>query len=448
MENLIFDIASMGYHNVSGVGSGKEETMADAIIKECIKNADANKDKMCIFDFCNSALTALHRCEYLVDLLKRDNTKVKINKVTNGTDEVGLIRGKLIACGVPRNDAISRVEGIEVVHLKTAVKLSRVEKQRLEDIASIRGITEFIQGADGKRAVVRLDKLFPGHSIAGLGIISYLSDVVVDFKEKDHIDTLVLDMRRTDNEAEYLTVFDAGIAKFVDCGKKCVELGIKVELVWDEKRVADYTERMGIGNTKGMPVEDKIKIIQDHIEEGTPIIYSEFGKGKSDDLGRKNCGVASVIMIGIYRGITNGKVKVQLFRESELCTYLEYQIEHNGEIHNQLKSVYREIEVESLGFKDYFIGTHFNMEILRQEGVDDCTAYILDDGNFRIANTLICEYIKAILDDYNIDYNKKVLDQLIEEDAIRMAEFIENGSIERMNKYSNTDINWEVDDDE
>lgn len=448
MENLIFDIASMGYYNISGVGNGKGETVADAIIKECIKNADANKDKICIFDFCNSALMELHRCEYLVELLKRDNAMVRMNKTSNGTDEVGLIRGKLIACGIPRNDAINRVEGVEVVHLKTSVKLSRIERQRLEDMEAIRVITEFMQDTNGKKAVIRLDKLFPGHSIAGLGIISYLSDAVADFKEKDNIDTIVLDMRRTDNEAEYLTVFDAGIIKFVDCGKKCVELGIKVEIVWDDKRVSDYTERMSIGNTKGMPAEDKIKIIKDHIEEGTPIIYSEFGKGKSDDLGRKNCGVASVIMIGIYRGIANGKVKVQLFRESELCTYLEYQIEHNGEVHNELKSVIREIDVESLGFKDYFIGTHFNMEILRQDGVDDCTAYILDDGNFRIANTLICEYVKEILDDYNIDYNKKVLDRLIEEDAVRMAEFIENGSIERMHKYSNGDINWEVDDDE
>lgn len=255
--------------------------------------------------------------------------------------------------------------------------------------------------------------------VAQLGSISTV-DAIIEaikrYKEKSGIKKYKLDMGLMDIHVSVIEYIVKKVAEL-----KSVGIEIKVES--DDDNVIGllktYECMLGKGRYND---KERMGIIKKVIPEGTVGMLSKYKETKSkDSFGRCGDGKPVICRPAIYKGIkeVDGVLYAE-FTEYVGTTFMpsmQYELDNDGESHPGLSSKSVVIPLIKLGLCDCFIGElyHFNLPIQLRER-DFITTYdYRDDGSIHTVKKSLPEYIKLVLDEFGIVYNRSYLDQSITE---------------------------------
>ena len=184
----------------------------------------------------------------------------------------------------------------------------------------------------------------------------------------------------------------------------------------------DFDMHLAIKNglAKGMETEEKLQIMKKELKKNTVglLIMYENKRGGKDRYGRVGNGEILWCRYAILESIVNrANVPTAVFKvyhKDDFHTSFHKTIENIDS--TELKHDTIEIEIEKLGFFDYFLGSefHFNLPIQfelegsRNEWIE------VEPGKTGLRKLTIPELAMHVLDEHNVEYNKQELEKAIE----------------------------------
>lgn len=168
---------------------------------------------------------------------------------------------------------------------------------------------------------------------------------------------------------------------------------------------------------------DREKEFRSILKPGTVGMLTKYKRSRAiDSFGRQGKGEVISCRIAIYLGLGKSKegktiVKFRSFNEKYLYTKTHWMLEHDNDILERLVEDSVIADIESVGLQDRFLGTQYHFMLPTQKSKDEnTTMYDIDENGSVIKNSLtIPERVKAVFDDYDIEYNKESLEQAIKD---------------------------------
>jgi hypothetical protein len=183
-------------------------------------------------------------------------------------------------------------------------------------------------------------------------------------------------------------------------------------------------------NTRSLSAKERIKIFKETVKPLTVGMLSRFRNTRRvDAFGRKGDGIPIECRVAIFRKIDKeGNVYFWTFNGNTFCTRLHYSMDNDGEILSKPEVYDVAIPIGDVGLYDKYLGAlyHFNRPI-QYEPSDSITTYkINDDGEVTTRKVTLPEYIKLVLDDFNVRYNGEELLKDIAETNRQLRKFWKN----------------------
>lgn len=218
-----------------------------------------------------------------------------------------------------------------------------------------------------------------------------------------------------DNIINYMTVV---------FGKVALK-GIHIRLDSDNKDINDKIE-ISIGiNTQQYTKEDRFSIMKEQLKVNKVGILTKYRESRSkDEFGRMGKGEKVSIRPAIFKGFKKSSSNeiyacFESYNSKYLYTREHWELEHDGEELQELVKDEVVIRLDELGIYNDFIGTkyHFSSAVQFEPG-GETTMYQIEtkeDGTSSIKGIVytIPERIKAVFDDFGVEYDKEGLDNYI-----------------------------------
>lgn len=189
------------------------------------------------------------------------------------------------------------------------------------------------------------------------------------------------------------------------------------------RKLAIYNE---IGN-KNISPEEKLDYIRNMLVPGKVGLLMRYRDSKAvDEFGRKGRGEVVSNRIAIYRGLkrygnnTNIVLSFTTFNKLTFCTKEHWYLENDNEILKRMDTDTVDVTLEQFGMYNKFLGSkyYFGAPIQPTDDNDEnTTLYSIDTDTGRLLSKdyTIPELIKAVFDDWDIEYNKEEIQYYIDE---------------------------------
>lgn len=359
-----------------------------------------NTDEDILLDFKDVRLENPQMNKDFHNILRRHNVRFKIYNYSNLVEAIDM------ACKLC-NAPTGRVENIGSVEIEQ----KKPDKNIDADPDVIEKLLNFttIEGNE-----LRVDYCKAYYGMTKQSMINSLDEAIqIKLSEASNITKITVDLNKI--------MVQKAIIKYL------VELVDKYSADYEFELLSligkeDFEMHSAIKNglAKDLTAADKVKIMKRELKKnvvGLLIMY-ENKRGGKDTYGRVGNGEILWCRYAILKNVVNkGGIPMAIFKVyhlNDFHTTLHKSIENLDS--QELKEDTLEIEIDKLGFFDYFLGSefHFNLPIqFDKEGtvsewveVEDCKA--------GIRNLTIPELAKHVLDENNIEYNREELQKAID----------------------------------
>lgn len=274
------------------------------------------------------------------------------------------------------------------------------------------------------------------------------------FKEYDGVPVLEV-FRRFDQIGVYVTVnyIQAGIQKYID---KCKEQGISHDKIKVEAKgiaiqssvIEAITQMVGLFSKEGVEIDfhsddeevmnkigmyqslsknnivsesDKIKTIKLSLHPGKVGMLVKYRDSKAvDEFGRSGKGKPISCRVAIYMGMKRDGniigVCFNTYNGNTFYTHTHWSIEHDHEYLDKLDVEELFIPISQFGMYNEFLGSRYHLLTpVQTREEDSMVMFGLDDmGKVTRTKMTIPERIKAVLDDFGVDYEVETLQAYIQ----------------------------------
>lgn len=277
------------------------------------------------------------------------------------------------------------------------------------------------------------------------GYLLMLNDVIDQVGSRETVSaikTLIyehLDNNRSKKfviDTEYMFIQKNILKVMAEMVKDLGESGMFVEIKSDDDETsAIISSYLELDFRTKLSQEEKVKIIKEQLKLGTVGLLGRYKQSRSkDELGRMGKGEVVTNRPAIYLGVGKKKsnesyvMKIREYSASpdKFCTKLDYSLDADGGELEELESSIIYINLDNIGFSRFFVGEmcHFSLPVQTSNYGCKSTYYIEEaDGETKIMTKRVTvpEYMKMVLDDFNVEYNREVLDGCIDETRKRLS---------------------------
>lgn len=225
-----------------------------------------------------------------------------------------------------------------------------------------------------------------------------------------------------------LVIQDNVMKKMADSVVKLNTEGIHVEIDSDiESIVSKLRLYIHKASNKQYTDEEKARMFS-RIKPKTVGLLSYYKCTRaSDDFGRSGKGEVVSCRAAMFMGVrrVSGELCVvfMTFNSNTLCTKAHWSLEKDGEEHPGLYPHKEVIRISDIGLEEFFLGrlNHFCSPVQVKDGEKFIMYDTNEDGKLISTYMTTPERIKAVLDDFNIDYNVEALDKAIEQTKLNLG---------------------------
>lgn len=211
--------------------------------------------------------------------------------------------------------------------------------------------------------------------------------------------------------------------------------GISVDIKSDDKDTMEMYNLYRCAKDKlRLSRDERLAKVVNELKTGTPGLLIEYKTSKNgsnkDIFGRYGNGVVRSCRPAIFNGIvekrTSGSKHIaeKVTREVTFTSYNcntfwtkeHHQLEFDGARLKKLVTENISVDIDKVGFFDWFFGTHYHFAVPIQEDKSENVTLvsIRNDGSVESKLVTVPERMKAVFDDWGIGYNKEFLEECIE----------------------------------
>lgn len=375
-------------------------------IKDNLDKLGYSDDEEITLDFAGITVRDTYRHFNFKDLFARKNIRFRFYNMGKEYEQL-----KVMA--VMDGYTVDKVE-----HVEPKV-VEKPEKKDLRIAQEVKKVKPHFT-VSGHRATIVVKDIYRilGNSLSAKYIEEAAKEVL---GENRSIQELMIDLR---DVAVYPSVIDLFVEmklSFERYYNVCVMFNTE-----DEKVIENMELYMHTKVKKKYSEDDKIAEIN-NIRKGTAGVLITYRKSRAlDEFGRQGNGEVASARIALFNklvtGVNSDGEKVAYaefisFNGDTFYTREHWMLENDGEQLDELECNKVKIHINNLGIYDKFLGTkaHFARPIQESKDENIIMRSVVPDGKV-VSNTYtLAERIKAVLDDFDIYYDKEELDMAIEE---------------------------------
>lgn len=208
---------------------------------------------------------------------------------------------------------------------------------------------------------------------------------------------------------------------------------VEIEVYSEDEETAKKLEMYrSLAGNKSVPGQEKMKIIKARLYPGKVGMLIKYKDSKAvDEFGRKGKGKPVSCRVSIFKGMKKNKdgfivLCFTTYSVSTFFTKIHWALEHDNEILDALDTKEEEVMLDEFGMYNDFLGSKYHWITPVQVRPDDtCIMFDIEDGKVVYLRMTIPERIKAVFDDYEVEYDKEGLEKYIEETKKRLESFTE-----------------------
>lgn len=379
---------------------------------------------------------------YTVDTISKFNNKAweLLGEVANEVEEETLFDFKGIDVVEPWcNDSFKKFIGNEKVNMKLyssektaktidmACKLGGMKTGRFFNeeivvpptlsiadkkiIRNAKELQDYFEVVDGV-AVLNVHKRYD--QIGSVDTVSYIEKAFYMYSEEHGIKDFVLNLHNN-------TIQHGPAVVLVEALENLANNDIKVEVkANDQETMSKLSLNRNMFDNKNITLEDKIRMINKYMPNKMAGMLIKYRDSRSPDkFGRYGNGEPISCRVALFNGIVEHKgedcVSIRTYNGNSFYTKIHWALENDGEELEELEIEELFIPIEQIGILDRYLGSRYHfVEALQYDKEDYTIMYDIDENDKVIHNKLsIPERIKAVFDDWKIEYNVDKLNETI-----------------------------------
>lgn len=193
--------------------------------------------------------------------------------------------------------------------------------------------------------------------------------------------------------------------------------GITLEInSYDEEIMTKIGMYQSLESSNVGDEQDKLRLIKSVLYPGKVGMLQKYKASKAvDEFGRRGKGQVLSCRVALYRGLERTKdgihVKFTSYDGNYFYTKHHWGLEHDNEVLKELKSEELSIPLDQFGMYNDFLGSQYHLLApVQMQEKDTITMYGVDDtGSVTYNKLTIPERIKAVFDDWGIEYDTESL---------------------------------------
>lgn len=216
---------------------------------------------------------------------------------------------------------------------------------------------------------------------------------------------------------------DLGLAKIeksarVSISKVCNEYE-NFNIVGEYSDVLDVS----INYSKEFSTEEKIMMWRE-LPDGEVGFLSRYKNSRTlDETGRRGAGEVVESSVAIYRGVVGDEIVMEVVSNDYLYTKEEWYVDNNGEDFPGLVTNIIKIESSDVGLLGDFLGERCQfLSPVQEEDSQYIDSILVENGSVTGIKVLLPVYVKNVLDESELEYNREGLIEAIQESKIYMKD--------------------------
>lgn len=245
--------------------------------------------------------------------------------------------------------------------------------------------------------------------------VSYIEGALKKYASEHKSPKLKLEAKGIAVQASVIEALTSLIEKMNNVG---VQLDIHSE---DEEVMTKVRMYRSLGDKKVMSDKEKLTLIKASLHNGKVGMLVRYRESKAvDEFGRSGKGKPVSCRVAIYRGLKkhNGNICVcfRTYNGNTLFTKVHWYLEHDNEWLDALEYSDEIIPVEQFGMYNDFLGSRYHfITPVQARAEDSMTMYGVDNmGKVTYTKMTIPERIKAVFDDWDVEYDTESLQMYIQ----------------------------------
>lgn len=287
-----------------------------------------------------------------------------------------------------------------------------------EELAIIKMANELqkyfeIDKDDSQMAILHIHKRFDQ---IGVPItVSYIEAAMKQFAKENGITKIRLD-------AIGITVQPSVIKNLTNLISSMAQEKVMLEINSSDEEVMNKVGMyQSLEGNEIVSEKDKIRIIKASLHPGKVGMLIKYKDSKAvDEFGRSGKGKPISCRVAIYKGLKREKDGIRLrfttFNGKYFFTKVHWSLENDNDLLDHLETEELSIPVDQFGMYNDFLGSRYHLITPVQVHAEDSMTMYGVDENRKITYTkmTIPERIKAVLDDWGIDYDRESLQVYIQ----------------------------------
>lgn len=167
--------------------------------------------------------------------------------------------------------------------------------------------------------------------------------------------------------------------------------------------------------------QDKIRIIKNALHRGKVGMLIKYKASKAvDEFGRRGKGKTLSCRVALYKGMERGADGIHVcfttYDGNYFYTKAHWSLEHDNDDLKELKTEELSIPIDQFGMYSDFLGSQYHLITpVQMQSEHTMTMYGVDEsGSITYSKLTIPERIKAVFDDWGIEYDSESLQMYIQ----------------------------------
>lgn len=223
-------------------------------------------------------------------------------------------------------------------------------------------------------------------------------------------------------EAKGITIQTSVIENVTNLIQKLADDGVELIINSNDSEVMNKVGMyQSLSSKQVYSDKDKIKLIKASLNPGKVGMLIKYKDSKAtDEFGRSGKGKPVSCRVCIYYGMKKVKdticVCFRTFNGNTFYTHTHWSLEHDNDIIRELDYKDEVIPVSQFGMYNDFLGSKYHLITpVQAKPEDSITMYGIDDaGKVTYTKMTIPERIKAVFDDWEINYDTETLQAYIQ----------------------------------
>jgi hypothetical protein len=214
------------------------------------------------------------------------------------------------------------------------------------------------------------------------------------------------------------SVLDVLAEVIVDGAKTGLDIAVDLDKEESIKKLQLYLYK---ATNNKYAISDKAVIIRKLMSNNKDIpgFLIKYKRSKAtDDFGRHGKGEAISSRVAILREVVGNKVIVETFNGNYFYTKQHWMANNDNEMLDNLHSEIIEINIDEIGLYDNFLGSKYHFVKPIQQRKSESSNIVVDvdeSGNVIKRYCNVTERIKEVFEDWEVQHDKELLKQYIEE---------------------------------